>query len=263
MPPKTSQTDIKITTLVSIGRHPLSGRMRRADQDARALEMALKLSPNNHQALHAGDVNNATLRDYAGMGLERLQVLNIAEDDDASEALITHLQQQHSDIILCGVRAESGEGSGMLPYLLAEDLGCPIVAHVADIVAINAGVADVLIALPRGQRRAIKVALPFIATIDPAAQPSRQSAYGPAKRATLETLTATHKTDQARTTWKTVEAKPRAKRLKVTKAKTAAQRFKAATAKPQGEAGKVMIEQTAEEKAQAIFDMLLDEGVIS
>jgi electron transfer flavoprotein beta subunit len=50
--------------------------------------------------------------------------------------------------------------------------------------------------------------------------------------------------------------------MKVIKAKTAADRFKAATAKPVGGGGKVMKDETPAEKAQAIFDLLLEEKVI-
>jgi hypothetical protein len=41
--------------------------------------------------------------------------------------------------------------------------------------------AHVMQALPRGQRRRLKVRLPFLATVDNAAPKSRQSAYGPAQ----------------------------------------------------------------------------------
>src|SRR3546814_3084991 len=46
-------------------------------------------------------------------------------------------------------------------------------------------VALVLQALPRGQRRRLKVRLPFLATVDNAAPKPRQSAYGPARRGAL------------------------------------------------------------------------------
>jgi len=80
-------------------------------------------------------------------------------------------------LFLTGVRAENGESSGMLPYLLAEQLGWPLVPRVADILSINEGEAEVLLALPRGQRRALTVKLPFIASVDNAAQEARQTAF--------------------------------------------------------------------------------------
>ena len=65
----------KIISLVSIGAHPTSGRPRRAEQDARAVELGLQLAGDNLQVLHAGDVAEPALRAYLGMGLEQLLVL--------------------------------------------------------------------------------------------------------------------------------------------------------------------------------------------
>ena len=53
---------------------------------------------------------------------------------------------------------------------------------IAQIESIHNGVALVLQALPRGQRRRLKVRLPFMATVDNAGPKPRQSAYGPATR---------------------------------------------------------------------------------
>lgn len=58
----------KIISLVSIGAHPTSGRPRRAEQDARAVELGLQLAGDNLQVLHAGDVAEPALRAYLGMG---------------------------------------------------------------------------------------------------------------------------------------------------------------------------------------------------
>ena len=120
----------------------------------------------------------------------------------------------------------------MVPYLLAEQLGCPIISGIADIVSVKDGVAEILQALPRGQRRALKVKLPFVATVDMAAPEPRQSAFGPASRAQMESLQPTvQTTDEVWENWTEAPARKRPKRLKVVKAKTAADRFKAATAK--------------------------------
>ena len=57
-------------------------------------------------------------------------------------------------------------------------------------------------------------------------------------------------------------AKPRPKRLKVIKAKTGAERMKAATAKASGGGGQVITGVSPQEGAEAIFKLLLDEGVL-
>ncbi len=57
-------------------------------------------------------------------------------------------------------------------------------------------------------------------------------------------------------------AKPRPTRLKVIKAKSGADRMKAATAKASGGGGQVLKGVSAEEGAQAILKLLIEEGVV-
>lgn len=257
MPPK-----VNVVSLVSVGRHPQSSRSRRAEQDGRAVELGLKLSKKSLTVVHAGDAKEPVLRQYAGMGLDSLTVLPQPADGDALPILLDYLKNSNAQVVLTGVRAESGESSGMLPYLLAEQLNWPLVPRVAEILTIKEGAAEVLLALPRGQRRSVIVSLPFIATVDNAAAEARQTAFGPGLRADLKVLDVESVTDDAMVSWQISSAKPRPKRLKVVKAKTAADRMKAATAKPVGGGGKVMKNETAAEKAQAIFDLLLEEKVV-
>lgn len=254
--------DVKVVSLVSIGQHPKSGRVRRAEQDARAVELGLKLCADRLELLHAGDAGEESLRGYLGMGLDAMTVLEQPPEADAVATLSEYLDSQRPDIVLTGVRAESGEASGMTPYLLAEKLGWPVVSRVADITRIENGEAEILQALPRGQRRALTVSLPFVASVDMAAEAPRQSAYGPARRAAIDGVPVTPVSDDERNSWSEAPARKRPKRLKVVKAKTAADRFKAATAKSQGDGGKVIKDKPAREQAQAILDLLIEEGVI-
>ncbi len=253
---------MKIAALVSVGQHPLSRRERRADQDARAVELALSLSPELPSLIHVGSARNESLRAYLGMGLNNLKVLNADQDVDAVPALASYLGEQALDIVLTGVRAECGEGSGLLPYAVADQLGWPIVPRIVSVVSIAGGYAEVWQALPRGQRRALRVPLPFVASVDPAAEPARQSAFGPAQRGSIDSRPCAAEPDQARANWQQHPAKPRPKRLAVAKGGTAAERMKAATAKPQGQGGQVITEGTDREKAEAILARLVAEGVV-
>ncbi len=263
MQPEKRNASLRVTALVSVGQHPDSGRERRAGQDARAVELGLSLAPQGLEVLHAGDPHAQALRSYAGMGLSSLRVLEQNEMADVVPALERYLSQNRPDIILTGVRAESGESSGMVPYLLGEALGIPVVTGIADIVSVGCGEAHLLQALPRGQRRALTVSLPFIASVDMAAPTPRQSAFGPASRAQLETQAAgVEHCDEVRAQWHEAPARKRPKRLQVAKAKTAADRFRAATAKSQGDGGRILRDKPASEMAQAIFDLLLEEGVV-
>lgn len=283
------EENVNITVLVSMGEHPLSRRARRAEQDARAIEIGLNLPDAQLQVMHAGAANNehtnTVLKDYLGMGLPEIKVLNVRQETDSLTVLTTNLTESSPHIILTGIRAENGESSGMLPYVLAENIDMALVPNITEILGVNKkdGFAELLQALPRGQRRKIRVKLPFVATVDMAAKAPRQSAFGAAMRGKITvveatstpTLTAnigrtssdegttdtgiiTNKNTQ--TDWEITPAQPRPKRLKIVKAKTAADRFKAATAKAQGGAGKVIYDN--QEAADAILKMLKDEKVL-
>ncbi|KFJ92276.1 electron transfer flavoprotein subunit beta [Pseudomonas sp. 1-7] len=241
-------TDLNIVALVSVGAHPTSGRSRRAEQDARAVELGLRLAGQNLQLLHAGDPQAEALRGYLGMGLEQLDVLEQPEGADALPLLVDYLQGSRTQLVLTGSQAETGEGSGMLPFLLAERLGWPM----------GVGLAEV----GKVERRRLKVRLPCVASVDNAAPVARQSAFGPARRGQIEAHEVTVVDDSLLAGASLQPAKPRPKRLKVIKAKTGAERMKAATAKASGGGGQVLKDVSPQEGAEAIFKLLIEEGVL-
>jgi electron transfer flavoprotein beta subunit len=101
-----------------------------------------------------------------------------------------------------------------------------------------------------------------MATVDNAAPIGRQSAYGPAMRGEIHAQDVEVVDDQLSTAATLSPAKPRPKRLKVIKAKSGADRMKAATAKAAGGSGRVLSGASAEEGAQAILTLLIEEGVV-
>lgn len=253
---------LHVITLVSVGAHPTSGRPRRAEQDARAVELGLQLAGDNLHVLHAGDADEPALRGYLGMGVDELHVLSQPADADALPGLADYIRESGVQLVLTGSQAETGEGSGMLPYLLAEKLGWPLVVGLAEVESISNGSAQVLQALPRGQRRRLKVRLPLLATVDNAAPKPRQSAFGPAQRGLLDVEDVEVIIDEISTSAQLSPAKPRPKRLKVIKAKSGADRMKAATAKASGGGGQVLKGVSAQEGAAAILKLLVEEGVV-
>lgn len=253
---------LNIITLVSVGAHPTSGRARRAEQDARAVELGLRLAGDQLQLLHAGDPQEEALRAYLGMGLSEMTVLEQPSHGDALPLLSHYLKDAGAQLVLTGSQAETGEGSGMLPYLLAEQLGWPLVVGLAEVEKVDNGVAQVLQALPRGQRRRLKVRLPFLASVDNAAPAARQSAFGPARRGQLVAEDVAVIEDSLLAEAQLQPARPRPKRLKVIKAKSGAERMKAATAKASGGGGQVLKDVSPQAGAEAIFKLLIEEGVI-
>ncbi|KXS38001.1 MAG: electron transfer flavoprotein beta subunit [Halomonadaceae bacterium T82-2] len=262
---KNAAGALDVAVLVSVGRHPVTGRTRRADQDARAVEAALTLNKAHVRLIHAGrhETDSETaLRGYLGMGFEGLTLIEQTRDADVLPALTSTLREAPPRLLLCGTRAETGEGSGLLPYLLAESLGWPIVTGLAEIERIEPEHVTLLQALPRGQRRRLRVRLPAVITVDEAAPAPRQSAFGPARRGRLVVSEQVSRPDAALAGWTLEPARPRPKRLKVVKAASARDRFKAAAAKAEGGGGQVLTDATPEQGAEAIVKLLQDEGVL-
>jgi electron transfer flavoprotein beta subunit len=252
---------IDIAVLLSIGRHPASRRTMRADLDARALELALRLGPEVRlHAIHAGDPGEPALTDYLGMGIGKLTVLRQLAGSDVFPAIARHLARLAPALVLTGLVAETGEGSGMLPYLLARELGAVLLPATAEL-AIEGQSIVALQALPRGRRRKLRAPLPAIATVDRAAPAARQSAYLRARAGTIETIDLPAAPPR-KPDFREVPARPKPKRLKVITAASAAERLRAATEIQAGR-GQLLVDPPAEEAAAAILDYLVKEGILS
>lgn len=261
----SNASSLNVTVLVSVGRHPLTARTRRADQDARAVEMALMLTGASVSLLHAGQQDRdheEAIRGYLGMGIDSVGLIEQSPQADVVPALAKALRESTPQLVLTGTRAETGEASGVTPYLLAEALGWPIITGLAAVEKIEQGTAVVLQALPRGKRRRLRIRLPAIATVDSSAPPARQSAFGPAKRGELAHQQAPSEIDEALSTWHIQPARKRPKRLKIVKSSSARDRFKAAAAKAGGGGGQTLNDVTPEQGAEAIFKLLKEEGVL-
>lgn len=266
MPPEGTHSagEPTVAALVSIGRHPASGRARRAGQDARALEMALGVAAAI--VVHAGAVDadgEAALRGYLGMGIDALDLLDQPAIADAVPALAEHLRRRGVGLVFTGSRAEVGESSGLLPYLLAERLGWPVVAGVAAVESLAADSVTLLQALPRGQRRRVSVRLPCVIGVDDAAPAPRQSAFAAARRGRIERIpVADPVLDDAASDWETAPARKRPRRLKLVRASSARERFRAAAAKAESAGGRVLTDVSPEQGAEAIYQLLREEGVL-
>ncbi|KAA0020588.1 electron transfer flavoprotein subunit beta [Salinicola corii] len=271
--------DVKTAVLVSSGRHPVSGRAGRAREDARAVEMGLSLVGADLSLVHAGDPEQASLREclegYLGMyhGLDddrdgQLSLLPLRAGEDALPLLAAWLERSGVRLALTGQRAECGEGSGMVGYLLAERLGWAIATGVAAIERCDAESVTVLQALPQGQRRRLEIRLPCLIAVDAVAEAPRQSAFGPARRGRIETVDDLLPADESRldtgsADWQWQPARARPKRLKVVKSTNARDRFKAAAAKSSASGGQVLTDLSPEEAAEKLIDYLRAEKILA
>lgn len=167
---------IRIAVLVSVARHPVSGRAMATPTDAAALEIALNLGADSLHVIHAGDPDNRGLRDYLGMGLDALHVLRLGVGIDALDALAWHLQSLKPQLILTGSRGGSGRGSGMLPYAIAARLGLPIATN-ARAVGLSGDAVTIDQALPFGCVRRLRLAGPAVAAVHSAAPAARFATF--------------------------------------------------------------------------------------
>ena len=167
----------QIAVLVSASKHPISGVPRHHHNDSLALQLGLNLAAQyaaTLQVLHVGDADNPALQDYLALGASQIDVISMT--GNMLEKLTAQLQ--NVDLILTGTRAENGEDSGLLPYLLAAKLNLPVVTGALE-VSLYENTLDekhalrnkleVLQFLPKGQRRRVAVALPAVIAVHPLA----------------------------------------------------------------------------------------------
>lgn len=250
---------MRIAVLLSIGRHPVSGRARRAAADARALELALRLPGAEIHAVHAGDPDEPALRDYLGMGIARLGVVPMPQGHDPIPALIAWLRSLQPDIVLAGLRGENGLDTGLLPHKVADALDYAMVPGVIglDVTDRTASATQVL---PKAGRRSVAAPLPFVATVHPGAPAPRACAFAQARRGHIERMaiptaddTLLHSVE--RTAWR-----PRPKAL-APKGGSARDRLLRATVAKAG-AGRTMIDPDPHDAARAILAEIEEHGLL-
>ncbi len=239
--------DPKVVVLLSAGIHPVSGKARMAPGDARALEMALRLGAQPI-ALHVGDASNISLRDYLGMGLNTIEVLDACADrDDIVPMLRERLAELKPDLVLTGMAADAGEASGMVPYLLAHGLGMTHISSIASIDAIEAGEAIVVQAYRGATRRRLAVSLPVVISASELAPAPRARAFARSRRGTLHVTAGISVMDHEAATWMRAPARRRPKKIAVGQA---------------GGDSAPLAGLTPDEAAHRILDFLRDKNII-
>lgn len=185
-----------IAVLVSAGQHPVSGEPRHCHNDSLALALGLNLA-STVKVLHAGSPSNPALQDYFALGATQIDVIPNSGD------MIENLAAQLTDakLILTGTRAENGEDSGLLPYLLAAKLSLPLVADALTITPltntpranqIQENQLEVLQFLPKGQRRRVLVDLPAVVVVHPSATVALHFVHARKNLGSINTLPASN-----------------------------------------------------------------------
>lgn len=247
-----------IAVLVSAGRHPVSNMPRYCRNDGLALTLALQLAETvsaQTNVLHAGDANNPALLYYLALGARQISVVPAAID--IIPALT--LQLGEADLIVTGSRAENGEDSGLLPYLLAAALNRPIVANALSINATESGV-EVLQFLPKGKRRRVTVQLPAVIAVHPLAPAELRYAYSRQAAGTIDRVPSAASAPSPYT-WKLEPARKPVK-LKAQEKKAGHARMLSAIAS-ESKGGAVVIDGNHVEKAQVILAYLREHHLIN
>jgi len=254
-----------ITTLVSAGRHPVSGEPRHCHNDSLAMTLGLNMAESvsaEHHVLHAGNPDNKALSEYLALSAGQINVIPISGDSDVVDCLAAQLN--HVDLILTGSRAESGEDSGLLPYLLAEKLGIPLVVNALAIKS-SANIIEVLQFLPKGKRRHVTVKLPAIIAVHPLAPASLKFSYARQISGAIKTLPVPYTstlTSDHKTQWQTQAAIRKPIKLKAPENKSGHDRMMSAISS-ESKGGAVVNNGNSVEKAQVILGYLREHRLIN
>ncbi len=254
---------ISVAALISAGRHPASGVPRACRGDAVAMALGRSLAGDALRVIHAGATQEPSLRDYMAYGASKIEVFATGSGEDCVSTLADVLGDV--DIILTGGKAELGAGSGMLPYLLAEALGRPVVANVLDIkVERGVSVASARLRqfLPKGQRRQIACPLPLVIAVNPFAPVDLKYAY--ARRVLgqiIPAMSAVQSDGATQQSW-AVEPMPRRPvRLGAQDKKSGHARLLSAIVS-EAKGGAVAFEGTTVDKAQVVLNYLREHRLV-
>lgn len=253
---------LEIIVLISIGRHPVSGRERRAVDDARALAVARSLTDRSHiSVVHAGDPDSPALAEYLGVGADHIEVLPVPAGRDISPGLADEVNKRKPNLVLTGGQAERGQASGLLPYAIAKRAGLSLTPGVSYIDPADEGEFRLHQALPGGQRRALAAPPPLLATVDATASAVPAYVYARSRRGEIHTLEAPAEMPVL----DELDIKParrRPKRINVGSGnQSAAERLRAA-AGAQSAGGRQIEADDPDEAADTIIDYLQDKAII-
>ena len=247
-----------IAVLVSTRIDPVSGRATRSSADAAAVAMALRLQPQP-RVLASSDMSDAVARDYLALGIPTLTRLSVSPDVDGGAALAA--AAAGAGLVLCGARAQSGLGSGLLPYAVAARLGHPVVADVVDVQA--DGEAWLLRqALPRGARRRLRLSGPAVLVLSDRAAAATRYAWDAAERGRIVAAAAVPspapRQAAGELAWAAEPARKQLRRLAPpVQLSGHARMARAVGTGATGAAGQVVKEGSVEDKARALFERLL------
>lgn len=240
---------MKIAVLVAPAVHPVSGRPCAGEADLAALALAQRLS-SQVDVWYAGAAADAALADYLARGAGSIHTLTLAAGCEVLDALGEALQDYA--MVLCGARAGGGDGSGLLPYQLAEQLNRALLPDVLDLSKSDQQ-WQALQALPKGVRRTLAAKLPLVASVNARAASAVGWSYARLQQGKIHRKAATG----AALPQVMLEAARRARALVAASKVSGHARMQGAIAGGEGRPAGIVVKQgDSVEKAQVVLDYL-------
>ncbi len=259
----------KLVTLVSVAHHPLSGKEIYSTNDTRALQLAMGLDAKIHKVVHAGDRGCPALSGYLGMGIDKIHCIdtsykgtkNKGKAKDACSLLAGFIKKENPTIVVSGMQAQSGLGSGLLPYMLADILGINLISNVLH-AEVGEKEVNLVQFLPKGKRRELSVRPPFILSVHPAAPLNIKYAWGRSQAGRIAKADASLLAVPALSDdWDNAPLEKGRKRLSISTGKSGFERMQRAIA-ISGGGGEVVKYGSAGEKAKVVYDFLADKKLV-
>jgi electron transfer flavoprotein beta subunit len=254
----------RIAVLVSARLDPVSGRETRNRNDALAATLALGLfGPAAVRLLHVGSMSDAVARDYLALGAPTIDLIEPGAEGVQGIVPVLCEALAATPLVLTGMRANDGYGSGVLPFELAAAMQRPLINGVIAVEAIGSAWV-VTQALPKGARRRLKVDVPVVLAISPAPLPLRHSHADRMAGQVLRRLLAAPITPSALASQE--QRVPAARRLKLLEARVAQSghaRMQAAVGSAASSGGIVISTGSPEDKARAVLHYLRGHALVN
>lgn len=259
----------QVIALVSVAHHPLSGKEIYSTNDTRALELAMGIKALNHKVVHVGDKGCPALSGYLGMGITKIHCIDNRNKDkksisttiDVCNLLAGFLKAEIPDIVVCGSKAQSGESSGLIPYILAKELKIPVISGVLA-VKLNEKKVNILQFLPMGKRREITAKPPFILAVHQATPLKIKYAWARAKKGNVSQTNANAvNLASLFDGWKNSPLQKGRKRLTINSDKSGFERMQRSVA-ISSSGGKIIKSESSLDKAKVVYDLLKEKKLI-
>lgn len=246
-----------VAVLVSEGRNPVSGASRAARADAAALALAQSLAGADVRVLYAGNPATPALGDYLALGARCIEVVPVAEGDDAVPPLAAAIAS--ADLVLTGARSERGAGSGMLPHALAHVLARPVITNVLSAKSCGDGKIEVEQFLPKGARRRLAVPPHAVLAVHPMAPERPKHVYARRLSGRIKALPSAEVSAVAAPDFRAIPViEPLSRPLRKLTAHVAKDGFERMRdlIEPKAKSGVVAFEGSSVDKAQVILNYL-------